>query len=295
MNRVKAWIRSVFGFSRAETNGFLFLLPLLLFIVFSEPIYRYWIVSQPIDRSKDAAKLDSLLANLEWEKDSVRVGNEVLPFMFNPNSASANDFERLGFHPYLASRIINYRLKKGKFLIKEDLLKMYGMDTAFYQQLYKFIDLPERKPIATKPRTERKQKIIATKIDLNLADTSQLIKLYGIGKKLSERIVKYRDRLGGFIVTSQLKEVYGLDSAVIKTILTKYFIENNFTPKQLNINSATEAALKSHPYVSNKLAKLIVAYRFQHGKFKEIDDLLHIRLLTENEFEKVKAYLTTNP
>ena len=68
MNRLKALIRSMFAFSRSETNGFLILLPLMALIIFSEPAYRYWFVRQPQDFSKDSIRLDSLIATWKWEK-----------------------------------------------------------------------------------------------------------------------------------------------------------------------------------------------------------------------------------
>lgn len=293
MTRLRALIRSVFGFSRTETDAFLILLPLMLLIVFSEPLYRHWIAGQPIDRTEDNAKLDSLLANLEWTKDSLNTKSEFALFTFNPNHATAVDFNKLGFEPGLTKRIINYRLKNGKFLVKSDLLKMYGIDTSLYKRLYGFIDLPEKR-IVDDRKVNEAQKIVAAKIDLNFADTAQLIKVYGIGKKLSERIVKYRDKLGGFTLSSQLSEVYGLDSMVIAKLLAKYFIATDFVPRQLDLNKATEIELRTHPYISNRVAKAIVAYRFQHGNFKEVNDLTHIHLFTEAELDKVKAYLTVN-
>jgi competence protein ComEA len=295
MNRLKALIRSVFAFSRAETNGFLILLPLMVLIIFSEPAYRYWFVRQPQDFSKDSIQLDSLIATWKWEEEVDSTKKEIRLFSFNPNKASANDFSEIGFSPSLANRIVNYRNKGGKFLIKSDLLKMYGMDTALYKRVYSVIDLPETRVNKNNPTKEQpivKPKVINVKLDLNEADTAQLVKVYGIGKKLSERIIKYRNRLGGFVTIKQLKEVYGLDSATVKNISEKFIVAENYLPYQFNINSATEKELGSHPYLSFKLAKAIAAYRFQHGQFTSVDDLTKVQLLDENDFKRIKPYLT---
>ena len=83
------------------------------------------------------------------------------------------------------------------------------------------------------------------KFDLNNADTSQLKKIYGIGDKLSMRILKYRDVLGGFVGMDQLKEVYGLDSLVINRLIENSTIQNEFQPKKININTASEKQLSS--------------------------------------------------
>ena len=168
------------------------------------------------------------------------------------------------------------------------------MDTVLYRKVYSYIDLPEEKtaknPLNAKAIENRS--VSKVKLDLNLADTAQLDKVYGIGKKLSERIVKYRNRLGGFISINQLKEVYGLDSTVVKNVFEKFVVIENYLPTQLDINSATDKELGSHPYLSFKLAKAIAAYRFQHGQFTSLDDLTKVQLLTEDDFKRIKPYLT---
>ncbi len=298
MQRLRAWIRNFFGFSRTETNAFLILLPLMALLIFSEPTYRYWFVRQPQDFSKESKELDSLIAIWKWdERDStINKTSEKKLFSFNPNRATKEELVELGFTNSLANRIINYRLKGGKFLVKKDLSKIYGMDSILFKNLFVFIDLPERisKEKGGK-KFEAKEKPAFVKFDLNMADTSQLIKVYGIGTKLSERIVTYRQKLGGFILPDQLREVYGLDSAVIQELLKKSYIEENFKPRLIDINKATEQELGTHPYVKYKLAKAITAYRFQHGAFQSINDLRKIALLDEPKFQKLKPYLSVNP
>src|SRR5690606_31569388 len=58
--------------------------------------------------------------------------------------------------------------------------------------------------------------------DLNKATADELQQVKGIGPAYSERIVKYRDLLGGFIDQDQLNEVYGLKEETIEE-LNKYF------------------------------------------------------------------------
>ena len=69
----------------------------------------------------------------------------------------------------------------------------------------------------------------------------------------------------------------------------------DFSPHLISINTASEKELGTHPYLSFKLAKAIVAYRFQHGAFTNVDDLTQIQLITETDFKKLKPYLTINP
>ncbi len=300
MNRLKAWIRSFFAFSRSETNALLILLPLMVLLIFSEPAYRYWFTNQELSFSKDSLRLDSLVAKWQWEKvDSISESAYRPLFRFNPNTASRDSLLQLGFSPSLARRIVNYRTRGGVFKIKSDLLKMYGADTLLYKKLYSFIDLPlvaekKRKEFSTDSFPTRT--IVAIiRLDLNVADTAQLITVYGIGSKFSMRIVEYRERLGGFVSMDQLKEVYRLDTTAIGRLKKKFFVSPGFVPRQIPLNSATEKELATHPYISYKLAAAVVAYRFQHGYFTSIEDLVNLKLLAEKDFQRIKPYITINP
>jgi len=300
MNRIKALIRSFFGFSRSETNGFLILLPLIFIIIFSEPIYRAWFTRQPLDYSQETKTLDSLVAEWKWDtpdsstkKNSGRPDKNITLFRFNPNQSNLEQLQSLGLSEFMAKRILNYHSKGGTFRIKSDLKKIYGIDSIWYKRVYAYIDLPEK--LFEKNEANEKLSIIKKEsltFNLNQADTSQLMKIYGIGPKLAIRIIKYRERLGGFIDLAQLKQVYGLDSTVIGNLSKKCFIAQDFKPKTLDINQATEAELAGHPYLTRQMAKSIATYRFQHGPFQSIDDLTKIKSFTTEAVQKMKPYFT---
>lgn len=299
---IRKLIRNFFGFSRAEINGFLILLPIIFIALFSEPVYRHWRSSQKRDYTTESRYLDSLVASLEERNvvtDSIQknIGRKL--FACNPNEATKDELIELGFSGMLASRIVNYRSKGGSYKIKNDLLKIYGMDSTLFDEVKPFILLPDayqKKEFASTNFTkdERKKKPEVVRFDLNTADTSQLKSIYGIGEKLSMRIIKYRESLGGFVRQDQLKEVFGLDSIVVKKLLEKSFIDENFKRVKLNLNTSTEQELEKHPYINRNEAKAIVAYRFQHGKFTSVDGLQKIQVLSKKTIDKIEPYLTTD-
>lgn len=296
---IRRWIRNFFGFTRNQTNGFIFLLPLVAIFIFSEPIKRWYLSNKSRDFSSERATLDSL-ASL-WQKEEINTIPEeetksITLFAFDPNTATDEELNALGFSKGLTSRLINYRKKGGKFKAKSDLLKLYGMDSAFYLTIEPYMVFPERKEISEKTvpiKTEIKR-LEPVKFDLNLADTSVLKTIYGIGAKLSLRIYAYREALGGFISPNQVYEVYGLDSIVIDRLINASFIHNDFFPRQLNLNSINEQDLSAHPYISKRMARAIVTYRFQHGKFGSVEDLRKILQLDDNQLNKIKPYLTVD-
>jgi competence ComEA-like helix-hairpin-helix protein len=172
------------------------------------------------------------------------------------------------------------------------------MDSLLYEKLAPYIQLPEQfeKPkFEKKEFADRKPKEKPQKFNLNESDTIQLEKIYGIGPALAKRIVKYRDKLGGFVSQDQLKEVYGLDTAVVKKITEASYLSDPPGVKKINLNTADEKILATHPYFGRKIASAIVAYRFQHGNFKSVDDLSKIPLIDKNNLGRVLPYVTVDP
>src|SRR5690606_21620549 len=100
-----------------------------------------------------------------------------------------------------------------------------------------------------------------------------------IGPILSDRIIKYRAVLGGFVHKEQLKEVYGIQEETFINLSEKVFIVNSFIPAQININLDSLKAIAAHPYISFPVAKAIFNFRLQHGKYVSKDDLRKIHLL----------------
>ncbi|WP_045688853.1 ComEA family DNA-binding protein [Hymenobacter sp. AT01-02] len=57
------------------------------------------------------------------------------------------------------------------------------------------------------------------------------------------------------------------------------------------INTSSFELLQGHPYIGKRLARVIVAFRQQHGPFKQAADLRQIRILDATTLEKLQPYL----
>jgi len=261
-------------------------------ILFSEPVYEYWLWRQPVDDTADRLKLDSLVKALKWpEADTVKpLKSPVIFHSFDPNEVTETELVKMGLSKYLAHRTITFREKGGRFYTKEEVLKIYGMDTAWYQQASPWMKLPERQERYRSQRTTTKPKQV-TPVNINLADSVQLTDVYGIGPSLSRRIRIFRDRLGGFVSMEQLYEVYGLDSAVVSVLKSKFVIEEGFTPRLVRLNAATLEELTRHPYIRRREAQAILSYRLQHGAFHSTEELNRIPVLTPDWIVRIRPYL----
>ncbi|MTI31633.1 ComEA family DNA-binding protein [Xanthovirga aplysinae] len=314
MKRIKQWLRNYFGFSQSDLNGF-FVTIFAIFIILSAPYFISSFSRKPITISqKDRQLLDSLALKLEDRLIDNKKQNKNSPFhkpkpvyfSFDPNIASEEELKKLGVPPKIARRIINYRNKGGKFRIKADLLKIYGFPKENFQTLSDYILLPDtlfikketftnQQKVKSSPKMsfpEKKREKLPISLDFNLASAEEFQFISGIGPILSKRIVKFRNALGGFIDDKQLEEVYGLKPEVLENLLANGKISEGFIPQKILINTASPDELARHPYISRSLAKVIVAYQNQNGKFKQISSLRKIQILSEEDFEKIKPYIS---
>lgn len=222
-------------------------------------------------------------------------------FTFNPNTLSSDSLIILGFNPKLAERIVKYR-KYYPFKQKEDLKKIYGLSSEFFEKIKPYIHIESneespspRKYWVNNPKTE--YSIIKTErksekltININKAAEEELMLLDGIGFALSKRIANYREKLGGFKQIEQLLEVYGIDSAVwIK--ISPFIYTDKMVDKVISINTADVKELSAHPYISYKEAKLIFNYRLHHGKYNNITTLYNIQAIDSARIEQMAPYI----
>ncbi len=138
-----------------------------------------------------------------------------------------------------------------------------------------------------KAYTKRKE----VEVELNSADTLQLQELRGIGPGFARRIVKYREKLGGYYAVEQLMEVYGFTEELYKQVARNVTVDASKI-KKLDVNNLGIAELKRHPYISFYEAKAIVEYRNSKASthIDTIDELANLPDLKEN-WEVIKIYI----
>ncbi|MNU24553.1 Helix-hairpin-helix motif protein [compost metagenome] len=229
-------------------------------------------------------------------------------FAFNPNTASEQDFIRLGLPEKVARTICKYRSKGGRFYDKEDFAKIYTLSEADYQRLLPYISIPQE------PREQRNYAYRHDKrtysnytqdssrsynqyprkqnkpILINTCTAEELMSLRGIGTGYAGRIINYRETLGGFIAKEQLKEVYGMSDSLY-TAIEPYIIIQADGVRKISLNNATEAEWLQHPY-TRKMTKYIILYRKDIGSFKQIEDFRKVPLINDEKYRKIAPYLS---
>jgi competence protein ComEA len=321
------WLRRYFGFSRVETRGFVLLLILLLVVAVlplllrpADPVYlpeadqrqlngwakelaRRMAAADSAGRQQYAERRSSYGATRYPQVAQVKLAP------FDPNALAALDWEARGVPHFVAGRIVNYGQKAGGFKAKAQVQRIYGLPDSVYQRLAPFMQLPDELPgrtgfaaagggrapvgAASSPSRYARKPAHLQPFDLNLADTTQLQQIKGIGRGRAKWIVLRRNELGGYVDEAQLADVFVLrDAPDLVDSLRKYtFVAPGFAPRSVNINSATFDELWTHPYVGKPLARLIVAFRKQHGPYKTPEDLRQIKILKEESFVKLRPYV----
>ena len=308
-----------FRHHRAERNGALALLIVILIIIAGSQAYFIWYKPPVKDTSAFIALIDSLersesmgMASANEESESIRGEKPLNPFLFNPNTIDDEKYGELGFTEKEIKTLRNYQKSGAIFKIKSDFKKLYFIDDDRYKKLEPYIDLPEtltgreynksgpmaqdhlRKLDTTKWSDTASAEIYAFNpivCDLNLADTTELKKLPYIGSYYAREIVRYRDELGGYHSLAQLLELYNMSHETLDIIADKVSIDHSKI-KRLNVNKATTVELSKHPYISFALANAIVSERESNQLYNNMEKLCETGLLNAELCVKLAPYLS---
>lgn len=280
------------GFDRRERRGS-YILSILLIILLLIRVFAFRPGNEPVNRFLTAP------GDITPEAKAEEGGRGVL-FSFDPNTASFDDLVRLGLTQRQATTLINYRSAGARFREPVDIRRVYGIDSATAALLMPWIsirDEPVKPVMKEKVTTGQISSSVApeeepqsTLTDINLCDAVDLLLLPGIGPVLSERIIRYRKLLGGFVAVAQLNEVYGLDSAVFAQIEGTLTVTHD-SVRQLVLDSCSYGEMARHPYIGPGAAELIMKYRSLMGIPVTLGDLVSQRLLSHEQADRIAPYI----
>jgi len=318
----RQFLSGYLNYTRKERIGIVTVLILIILCILLPFFYPYFNKQQNYDQSKFEEEIKALdvkqgsndsannFTNRNFDENNYQ--NYYQPseknyyskqpkgelFYFDPNTLSVEGWVKLGIREKTANSIHKYVSKGGKFYKPGDIGKIWGLREDEVQRLLPYVRI-EPKPGREFEKTNNpdnykayeKPKSTVAAIDINEADTTAFISLPGIGVKLANRIINFRDKLGGFYKVEQVAETFALPDSTFQKIKEKLVISNTAV-KKLNINDATVDELKVHPYIRYNLANAIVQYRAQHGAFSTVQDIRKIMIITDDIFNKAEPYLT---
>ena len=134
------------------------------------------------------------------------------------------------------------------------------------------------------------QSDIVKYIDINSTEYYELNSLSILDSMISRRIIKFRNILGGFYTKDQIDEVYGISKLASKS-LKRMITINTELIRTINVNEVDKSILYRHPYISKMHANSILRYRMNHGKIKDLDDIVNLLSLSKKESMRLDQYL----
>ncbi|WP_076456492.1 ComEA family DNA-binding protein [Zobellia uliginosa] len=288
--------KSHFRFNKQERSGIFY----LLFIIIALQIGFFVLRNVTAERgdssfwldSRLQSEIDSLKARSQ-QKDSVKI------YPFNPNYITDYKGYTLGMSIDEIDRLHRFR-KAGKFVNSvEGFQEVTGVSDSLLRAISPYFKFPDwvqkkertRRGVATSGIRERNYGVNLEVRDLNAVTAQELQEIDGIGETLSARIVKFRNRLGGFLVNEQLYDVYGLKPEVVERTLGRFQVLKKPVVEKININTASAKSLSKLVYIQKGVAESIVNYRNDNGNLVSFDELSKIENFPIEKIDRIKLYL----
>ena len=251
-------------------------------------------------KDKENGTIAKEKVSVEDEKDEERV--EVVMREFDPNTVDSLTLIGFGLKAWKVKNFLHYRAAGKVFRSAEEMGKTYGWTEEDVERVRGYVRVGKEYEKKDVKKWEMREKMeeredrqtytsnkfqTLTKVDVNTADTALLRRVPGIGGKISEAIVAYRKKLGGFYSVEQLREL----KIVSPELLEWFEVSSSPDIQRLNINKASFQALNSHPYISYEQTKALLQYIRLYGKVKDEQALVETGIFTKEEVERLKPYL----
>jgi DNA uptake protein ComE-like DNA-binding protein len=277
-------VKNYFSFTRSQQVGVAFWALLILGLIFTSsflpesPEGKFEVNPEDLEyiqiNAQSNQKYYSNNYNSTVNKSTISLSD------FDPNILDFEGWKNLGFSEKQVNAIINYRDRFGPFKRKEDLKNIFVISEDKYRELEPFIK------IELAQQTETKVELIS----LNSASVAELESLPGVGPKFAERILKFRNSLGGFSSMTQLHEVYNMTEEIYQILADETFINSNEIV-QIKINSASKDEIDKHPYIDFDATAAILKER-ESKKIENLDFLISKNLMTPEEKERLEPYIS---
>ena len=288
-------IKSHFTFTRQQRSGIFLLLCLIVIVQCAYYFTNFSSEDYSSNRelvTQFRAEVDSL-KQLKWKENAPKV------YPFNPNYITDYKGYTLGMTADEIDRLHNFR-KTNKWVNStkefQNVTKVSDSLLTVISPYFKFpewVTNPKPRINYTNTFSENSTpKTFDQKKDLNSASAAQLKRVYGIGEKLSERIVDYRTKSGGFIADVELQEVYGLSPEVVARVLNEFTVKSGRTISKIKINTASIEDLVTIQYIDYEVAHNIIEERTLREGFSSFDELTKVKDFPIKKSEIIKLYLT---
>lgn len=236
-----------------------------------------------------AVEINMALAELTQIKITDSLSKLPQKKAFNPNFINEYQLKAFGLSTEVMNKVEAYRAE-GKWINSiKDFQTITGISDSLLEEVKAYLKFPDFVNQKKQNSFKAQEKIVQT--DLNQADLSALMEVSGIGEVLANRIIEWRDKLGGFASIAQLKHVYGLNDYAKGNLLKHFYIKETEVKPRFNINVTTASDLATVPGLNFDLAKKIWEFCQLREGVDDISELNKIDGLTEYKLDLIRIYL----
>jgi len=280
--------------SKRNRRGVLLLSAILLVIIYSPRILAGLTKNKHLKYSIEELDLveKEVLESRTTKKNST-INSKRSRFVrpkkkFDPNCYTKSEWISLGLSEKQADVVL--RFTEHGVDSNDDLQKIFVISDELFELIKDSTYYPSK--IDRQGELNSKEQLVTIDkfiVDLNTATNEELIKLVGIGDYYAEKIIEYRNRLGGYNRPEQLLDLWKFTPEKLEKIREQIVISGNV--RKLNINLINYDDLVKHPYITVKIANSIVKMREQRKGYKKMEELLDSKLIDRELFDKLKPYL----
>lgn len=283
--------KSFFKFDSRQRTGIF----VLLFIILSIQMVSYCV---DVTVKEDNSPEKQQWLSLQVEIDSLKIAkttNKPVMYPFNPNFITDYKGYKLGMSTDEIDRLLEFR-KSNKYVNSaQEFQTVTKISDSLLQAIspyFKFPDWVKNKKndiVYEGQQSLKKAKIVL--IDINKATQEDLMKIYGIGSGLSERILKQKEQFGAFVSMEQMSDVWGLSVEVIEKLKAQFYVGSAPEVKKIKINDVSMKELSHFPYFRYPINKEIVTYRSMNNGVLSIEDLTKVKGFPVEKIKIIALYL----
>ena len=212
---------------------------------------------------------------------------------FDPNTADSTLLVTVGMKPWMAHNLLRYRQAGKVFRKKDELRSLYGMNDSLYATLEPYIQIDS--VVSGEKGGENAGLVLSntypkrdTVLELNTADTTELMLLRGVGRYTAIQIIKYRNDLGGYYAVEQLYEIREIPAERVDSLIPHLLVDTTRI-EPIQVNHASIRRLQRHPYISYRQAEQVYDLRRSKIRLRSMSELAGI--FTEDEQQKLRPYM----
>lgn len=288
-------LKSYFIFTKGQRIGIMILLSIMILFQISFYCIDFSIPETDTQEKQQWLSLQSHIDSVKKKK------GDYIPtiYPFNPNFITDFKGYKLGMSTAEIDRLLAFR-KLGKFANSaaefQRVTKISDSLLDAMSPYFKFPDWVNKKNSDYKSnwvdysKSETKEKEKTPIIDINLATQENLEKVYMIGPAIALRILKEKEKYGGFVSMEQLADIWGISPEVIENLNKNFKIFTQPNIKKIDINNASLKELMQFPMFRYTVAKNIITYRSMNGDIK-IEDLTKIKDFPVDKVKIIALYL----